>query len=143
FSLSTAERQTKLEQLADNGIRLIKEQHDLESRQTELFGLRMPADQFKEDVEDASSYWLSAPSLERLVVEYLRERAGKEESALTGDGAKKRLRLAREAREALLKDFASIENKTSPIAREWETWLRGNDPNLSITFNSSYAVEDR
>jgi hypothetical protein len=100
LSLSPAERQAKLEQLADNGIRLVKEQQDLEARQTELFGLRMPADQFKQDIEDASSYWLSAPLLERLVAEYLSDRSGKEDSLLTGEGAKKRLRLAREAREA-------------------------------------------
>lgn len=143
LSLSPAERQAKLEQLADNSIRLFKEQQDLESRQTELFGLRMPGDQFKQDVKDASSYWLSGPSLERLVVEYLRARAGKEESPLTGDGAKKRLLLARDARESLLKDFVSIENRTSPIAREWENWLKGNDPNLAVTFDSACAVEDR
>ena len=143
LSLSPAERQEKLKQLADNSIRLVKEQQELETRQTELFGLRMPADQFKQDIEDASSYWLSASSLERLVVEYLRGRAGKEESPLTGDGPKKRLRLAREAREALLKDFASIENRTSPIAREWETWLKGNEPNLAVTFDSALSVEDR
>ncbi|HNR30495.1 MAG TPA: SNF2-related protein [Candidatus Hydrogenedentes bacterium] len=143
LSLSPAERQAKLEQLADNSIRLVKEQQDLETRQTELFGLRMPADQFKQDIEDASSYWLSATSLERLVVEYLRGRAGKEESPLSGDGPKKRLRLAREVREALLKDFAAIENRTSPIAREWETWLKGNEPNLAVTFDSACAVEDR
>ena len=143
LSLSPADRQAKLQQLADNSIRLVKEQQDLESRQTELFGLRMPADQFKQDIEDASSYWLSAFSLARLVVEYLRDRAGKEESPLSGDGPKKRLRLAREAREALLRDFAAIENRTSPIAREWETWLKGNDPNLAVTFDAACAVEDR
>jgi len=143
LALSPAERQAKLEQLADNSIRLVKEQQDLETCQTELFGLRMPSDQFKQDIEDASSYWLSAPSLERLVVEYLRGRAGKEESPLTGDGSKKRLRLAHEAREALLKDFAAIENRTSPVARDWETWLKGNEQNLAVTFDSALAVEDR
>ena len=143
LSLSPEERQAKLKQLADNSIRLVKEQQDLETSQTELFGLSMPRKQFEKDIEDASSYWLLASSLERLVVEYLRDRAGKEESLLTGDGPKKRLRLAREVREALLKDFAAIENRTSPIAREWETWLKGNEPNLAVTFESACAVEDR
>jgi len=143
LSLSPAERQVKLEQLADNSIRLVKEQQDLETRQTELFGLRMPADQFRRDIEDASSYWLSALSLERLIVEYLRGRAGKEESPLSGDGPKKLLRLDRKAREALLKDFGVIENRTSPIARDWETWLKGNDPNLAVTFDCALASKDR
>jgi len=143
ISLSPAERQAKLEQLADNSIHLVKEQEDLETAQTELFGLGLPTDPFKDDVEDASSYWLSARSLERLVAAYLRDRAEKEESPLSGDGPKKRLRLALEAREALLKDFAGIQNKTSPVARDWERWLKGNDPNLAVTFDSDYAVADR
>ncbi len=143
LSLSPAERRARLEQLADNSIRLVKEQQDLETRQTELFGLRLSAEQFKQDIEDASSYWLSASSLERLVVEYLHDRAGKEQSPVTGDGPRKRLLLAREARETLLKDFAAIENRTSRVAREWETWLKGNDPNLAFTFDPDHAVEDR
>lgn len=143
LSLTPAEREAKLDLLADNSIRLVREQQDLENRQTELFGLKIPGDQFKQEVEDASSFWLSATSLERLVVQYLSARAGKAESPLLGDGPKKRVLLAREARDRLLIDFASVENKSSPIARDWETWLKGNDPNLTVTFDSSCAVEDR
>ena len=43
LALSSAERQAKLDQLADNSIRLVREQQDLEVRQTELFGLQVPA----------------------------------------------------------------------------------------------------
>ncbi len=143
LSLSAAERQAKLDQLADNSIRLVKEQQDLEIRQTELFGLRVPFDQFKQDVEDASSYWLSAPSLERLVSLYLRTRAGKEDSPLIGNGRKKHLRLSRAARDALLKDFNALESKGTTLAREWEVWLKGNDPHLTATFDSAYAAGDR
>jgi hypothetical protein len=73
----------------------------------------------------------------------LGSRGGKEASVLTGEGAKKRLLLSREVRETLLKDFANIKNRTSPIAREWETWLKGKEPNLAVTFDSACAVEDR
>lgn len=143
LSLSVAERQAKLDQLADNSIRLVKEQQDLEVRQTELFGLNVPMDRFQQDVDDASSYWLAAPSLERLVTLYLRARTAREESPLVGDGPRKLLRLSREARDALLKDFRSLTNRTTTIAREWETWLKGNDPNLAVTFDSAYGAEDR
>jgi hypothetical protein len=121
----------------------VKEQQDLETRQTELFGLRVPLDQFKEDVENASSFWLSAASLERLATQYLRTRTGKDESSLVGDGPKKLLRLSRAARDVVLKDFAGLQNRGTTIAREWETWLKGNDPHLTITFDSAYAAEDR
>jgi ATP-dependent helicase HepA len=143
LTLSAAERRAKLDLVADNSIRLVKEQQDLETRQTELFGLRVPLDQFKEDVENASSFWLSAASLERLAALYLRTRTGKEESPLIGDGPKKLLRLSRAARDAVLKDFAGLQNRGTTIAREWELWLKGNDPHLTVTFDSAYAAQDR
>ena len=143
LSLSAAERQAKLDLLADNSIRLVKEQQDLETRQTELFGLHVPLDQFKQDVEEASSYWLSASALERLISLYLRTRAGKEDSPLIGEGPKKLIRLSRAARDTVLKDFAALQNKGTTVAREWEVWLKGNDPHLTVTFDSAYAVQDR
>jgi superfamily II DNA or RNA helicase len=42
FSLSEDDRGLKLQQLADNKIRLIQEQEELEERQVELFGIRLP-----------------------------------------------------------------------------------------------------
>ena len=143
LSLSKSERQAKLDQLADNSIRFIREQQDLEARQTELFGLRVPADRFKEDVQNASSYWLSAEALERLASYYLQRVAGTEIPPLMGDGPRKLLRLSRTAREALLADFRKLPNRTTPVAREWESWLKGNEPHLVITFNASYSSDDR
>ena len=143
LSLSASERQAKLDQLADNSIRLVKEQQDLEVRQTELFGLQVPLDQFKQDVEDASSYWLSAASLERLVSHYLCRSADKQASPFIGKGPKKLLRLPRAVRDALLKDFGALQNRSTTIAREWDAWLRGNDPHLTVTFDSACATQDR
>ena len=45
FSLTEEERRSKLQQLADNKIRLIQEQEELEQRQLELFGIRLPENQ--------------------------------------------------------------------------------------------------
>ncbi len=143
FSLSPDERQAKLDQLADNSIRLVKEQQDLEERQTELFGLRVPTDQFKHEVEQASSFWLSPEALLRLVTHYLQTRTAKEDPAIIGEGARKLLRVSRAARDTLLADFAELTAKTSPISREWENWLKGNDPHMVITFDAAYAAEDR
>ena len=142
LTLSAAERQAKLDQLADNSIRLVKEQQDLESRQTELFGLSVPREQFREDMENASSYWLSAASLERLATLYLRNHTGREDSPIIGEGPKKLLRLSRAARNAVLRDFATLKNRTSAIAREWEHWLKGGDPHLAVTFDAAYASQD-
>jgi len=56
FSLSEVERREQLQQLADNKIRLIQEQNDLEQKQLELFGIRLPQDQMKREIEQASSF---------------------------------------------------------------------------------------
>ena len=59
FTLTTDERRGKLQQLADNKIRLIREQQELENRQAELFALRPPVVRAEEELQDASSRWLS------------------------------------------------------------------------------------
>ena len=141
--LTEEERQAKLDQLADNSIRLVKEQRDLENRQTELFGLRLPVDQFQQDVDDATSYWLTPDSIDRLVRHYLKSITGKEEAPVVGDGPKKTLRISRPARDALLADFGKLTSRATTVAREWEMWLKGADPNLSVTYDSACAKDDR
>ena len=54
-----------IQQLAENDIRLLHEQDELEKKQVELFGIR-PASQRGPD-ESAEAIWLAAPALERLV----------------------------------------------------------------------------
>ena len=141
--LTEEERQARLDQLADNSIRLVNEQRDLEKGQTELFGLRLPADQFRQDVEDATSYWLTPESIDRLVTHYLKSVTGKEDSPILGEGPKKTLRISRVHREALLADFVKLTNRRSTVAREWEMWLKGAKPILSVTYDSTYAKDDR
>ena len=143
LALSAVERKAKLDQLADNSIRLVREQQDLEVRQTELFGLHVPSDQFRRDVEDAASYWLSATSLERLVSIYLRDHAVSKDFPLRGDGPKQLLRLSRTARTSILKDYLDMGRNSTTIARDWETWLKGSDPHLTVTFDSAYSSQDR
>jgi ATP-dependent helicase HepA len=143
LSLSPAERQAKLDLLADNSIRMFREQQDLEERQTQLFGLRVPLDQFKKDVDQASSYWLSPNALLRLAKQYLQIRTTKEDPVILGESPKKLLRLSRAARDILLADFASLPTRTAVVAREWENWLKGSDPQMVITFDAAYAAEDR
>ena len=141
--LTEDERQAKLDQLADNSIRLLTEQRDLENRQTELFGLSLPADQFQQDVDDATSYWLTPDSIDRLVTHYLKSVTGKEAAPVFGDGPKKTLRISRTGRDALLADFVKLTSRTATVAREWEMWLKGTEPNLSVTYDSACGKDDR
>ena len=142
FSLNEEERRAKLQQLADNEIRLIQEQEKLEQGQLELFGIRLPKDQMKEEIEEASSYWLSPPSLQRLVTLYLQNACGKDQAFILGERPLKTLRLSQDARNSLLRDFRQLPRQNTPVYREWETWLKGSEPHLSVTFEPDCASQN-
>jgi hypothetical protein len=141
FALSEEERKSKLQQLADNKIRLIREQEELEQRQLELFGIRLPADQMKKEIEEASSFWLSPVSIHRLVTLYLQQTCGKEQEFILGEKPLKTLRLSQEARSNLLRDFQRLSRQNTGAYREWENWLKGENPHLPITFESECATQ--
>ncbi len=139
LALSTEERQRKLEIIADNDIRVIQEQAQLEEQQAELFGLRLPQ-QFKDDeVEQAESFWLTPQSLQRLVQSYLEKSCGAGQEYLLGEKTLKTLRISQSGRDALLSDFKKSPKKKSHLHREWENWLKGNEPHLAVTFDAASA----
>lgn len=142
YMLSEDERREKLQQLADNKILLIQEQERLEQRQMELFGIRIPEDRMKQEIEDASSFWLSPESILRLVSNYIKQKNRKEQEFILGDKSLKTLRLSQEIRNKLLADFRQIPRQQhSHFYRDWEKWLKGADPHLSITFDSDCATQ--
>ncbi len=141
YALSGEDRRAKLQQLADNKIRLVREQEKLEQQQMELFGIRLPEDHMKKEVEEATSFWLSPASLQRLVAIYLNGICGEEREFMLGEKALKTLRLSQEARTALLRDFRQLPRQTAPDYRAWEKWLKGGDPHLSITFAADCATQ--
>ena len=142
YLLGEEDRRAKLQQLADNKIRLIQEQEKLERQQVELFGIRLPEDQMKKEIEDASSFWLSPSSLHRLVTLYLQNICGKEQEFILGEKPLKTLRLSQNARNSLLQDFQRLPRQNTPLYREWESWLKGSEQHLSITFDPSCASQN-
>ena len=142
FDLTPAERDRRLRQLADNGIRQITEEQELEAKQAELFGLNLPNQSWRQEIEDAESYWLSSSALQRCVTLYLAQRLSQEQEYLLGEKVLKTLRLSQEARAKLLEDFRRLPRSTEPVAREWEKWLKGGLPNLSVTFDQTTAAEN-
>ena len=135
-ALSREERKEKLQQLADNQIRLMQEHESLEAQQLDLFSINLPDNQMEKDVENATNFWLSARSIQRLVTRYLQQHFGADREFILGERPLKTLRLSEEARSTLLQDFRQLSRERSPIYREWEDWLRRADPHLSITFDS-------
>ncbi len=142
FTLSDSDRHAQFQQLADNKIRTIQEQEKLEEKQLELFGIRLPEDRMKREIEDASSFWLTPTSIQRLVTVYLQNACGTDHEFILGENPLKTLRLSQDARSAILRDFSRISRKRDSVYREWETWLKGGDPHLSITFESNCAIQN-
>ena len=142
YSLSEEDRRNKLQQLADNEILLVQEQEKLEQQQVEFFGIRLPEDQIKKEIKEATSFWLSSSSLHRLVTLYLQNTCWKEQEFILGEKPLKTLRLSQEARNRLLHDFQQLPGQKTPPHREWEAWLKGSDPHLSITFESDCASQN-
>ncbi|MFV0420807.1 helicase-related protein [Oleidesulfovibrio sp.] len=140
FALSEEERNSKLQQLADNKIRFIQEQEALEQKQAELFGIQLPQEQLNREIADATSFWLAPASLHRLVAIYLQRVCGKEQEFILGEKPLKTLRLAQESRANLLKDFHKLQRKNTSAYREWENWLKGGSQRLPITFESTCAM---
>ena len=141
YTLSDEDRREKFQQLADNKIRLIKEQEELEEKQMELFGIRLREVQLKEEIQDASSFWLSPASLLRLVRVYLQNTFGTDQEFILGEKSLKTLRLSQDARNTLLRDLSRLSRQNTPVYREWENWLKGGAPHLSITFESDCATQ--
>jgi len=139
FELTEEERQEKLQQLADNKIRLVQEQEELEKRQVELFGIRLPEDQMRQEIEEASSFWLTPGSMQRLVSIYLQQTCGRDQDFILGEKALKALRLSQDARGILLHDFRKLPRQNTTAYRDWENWLKGPKPHLPITFESDCA----
>ena len=141
YALTQGERRTKLQQLADNQIRLIQEQETLEVQQLDLFGLRFPDDRMEKEVENASSFWLSPSSIQRLVTRYLHQKIGTAQEFILGEKPLKTLRLSEGARNALLEDFQRFPREKTRVYRDWEKWLKGSEQHLSVTFGADCATQ--
>lgn len=141
FTLDEEERQERLRQLSDNVIRQFQEEEELESKQSELFGLNVPKPTWREDIEAAESFWLSPDAVSDAVATYLSRRLGNDAELLLGDKPLKTLRLGQNARNILLVDYGLLPRSTDPVAREWEKWLKGGQPILAVTFDQETAAE--
>ncbi len=141
YELTREERREKLKQLADNKILLVQEQEKLEAQQLDLFGLRFPEDRMEKEVKEASSFWLTPASIQRLVTRYLSQKIGTEQEFILGEKSLKTLRLSEGARSTLLGDFQQFSREKTRVYREWERWLKGSDQHLSITFEADCATQ--
>lgn len=142
FSLSEAGRSQRLQQLADNKIRQIEEEQQLEQRQGELFGLNIAAASWEQRLAQSRNHWLEPVALGRAVASYLTRRLGREQEYLLGDKSLKTLRVGVEGRASLLEDYRKLPRSTDPMSRAWEKWLKGTAPTVQVTFEQEAAVDN-
>lgn len=141
FELTQEERIDKLKQLEDNQIRLIQEQESLEAQQLELFSDPLSKHSMEKEIEEASSFWLTPASIQRLVTHYLQQKLGAEQEFILGEKSLKTLRLSEDARNTLLRDLQQLPREKTKVYREWEEWLKGTDQHLTITFEAESATQ--
>ena len=142
FVLTEDERAARLQQLADNGIRRIKEEQELEEKESQLFGLNVPKQSWREDIEAAENAWLSSSAIQGCVTTYLKMKLGSDSEYIQGDKPLKNLRLSQAARNTLLADCGGLKRSMDPVARQWEKWLKGGAPNLPVTFDQDTGSEN-
>ena len=141
FNLTREEKANRLQQLAENEIRAIQEQANLEEVQANFFGLSLPS-RDEQLIKQASSFWLSPKMLANLVESYLgRLESGKALRSLA-EKLVITLKLGLDTREKLLLDFKAL-NLTGASAQNWQRWLKNNDPYITITFDATTAAERR
>lgn len=141
-TLTDTERKAKLEQMADNEVRKVQELNRLESEEKELFGFDLSNYTVSKEIQEAESPFLSPRSIQHLVEMYLSQRLGGN-SYILGDGTMKTLRLSASARAEILADLRSLSGLRSSLRRKWEVYLKGNNPNHPITFDSDAAEKNR
>ena len=140
--LTESERRKKLEDMADNEVRKLKELSRLENEGKGLFGFDLSSYTVAKDVQEAESPWLTPSSLQFLVQRYLVAKLG-EGNYLLGNGEIKTLKLSLSARATLKEDFRKLSGSRSAIKRMWEHYLKGNNPNLPLTFVQESAEQNR
>lgn len=141
LSLTPEEQAQRLKQLADNEVRAVQEQVRLEEDQSKLFGLTLPS---PDDgmIQKASSFWLSASRLANLVGLYLDSVGALNVLPAFERKLTLNLQLGQDVRSRLLADFKEM-NLTGATASSWERWLKGGDPNISLTFDQAMANDRR
>ena len=141
LQLTLEEQARRLQQLADNEIRVVQEQMLLEEQQATLFGLSVPK-QDEELIKSASSFWLTPPRIRNLIERYFSALEGGRSYKLQGRQPMVSVQLNQEMRNRLIDDFKAV-SQFGAVDRSWERWLKGSDPYLRVTFDPATADEDR
>lgn len=136
ISLSDKEKEEKLSKIAENKCKRMLDQKKMEKEQEKLFSLP----QALSNAETFENYWTSPIAIEQLVLAYLKSKTG-ETDAILGVGEKRTLRLSKEVKNSLLKDYQVLPKKKGKIYKNWEDYLKSADQFCQITFDTAFACK--
>lgn len=141
ISLSADQRREKLEQVALNECRKLKQQQEMEKQQSALF--TMPSEfSNHHSLQDYENVWVSPESLEELTSEFLREKTNATNPIVGVSENQRKLRLPQEAKSILWKDYLKINGKRCKDFRKWENYLRSTEPYAPLSFFPDEAVQN-
>ena len=142
LDLTPEQQAERLQQLADNQVRTVVEQRELEEKSSALMGIDLPPE-YHQALDDASSDWLTPTAIASLVAEYLADR----DISLSHDLAtatSATMRLSAEHREALLRDLdTTLGAGGDPIVGKWRSLLRSSQQWVRLTVDTVAADADR
>ena len=139
YKLNSIEIKNKLQQLADNQIRLLQEQEQLERKQLDLFGINFPQINIQQEIDAASSFWLTPNALYELITRYLKLINDNVDVSISGSDKIKSIRVSEKIRKKLLIDFFHLPNIKNSVNQNWEKFLRSDNSYLKIIIDYNFA----
>ena len=140
--LSEQERREMLDKLADNQIRNLLEEKNLENSQAELFGIDFSRAKTCDDIQAAESCWVSPAAIKNLLRLYLKEVTGREFN-LQGARGSQKIKLKSPEKSLLLQELRKTQKGRNYQRRIWERWLKSSSEDCEITFEQEIAAENR
>lgn len=141
--LTEAERNMKIEKMADNEVMKVQEMQRLEQEEKSLYGFDLSNFIQNKDVQDAENMWITPQSVQEMVETFLRDYLD-DGKYIRGKGDLKNLRLSQDKRRKLLENLGEVKITNNNTAfRLWKAYLKSAKPTLAITFDSVCAKDNR
>ena len=141
--LTEAERNMKIEKMADNEVMKVQEMQRLEQEEKSLYGFDLSDFIQNKDVQDAENTWITPQSIQEMVEMFLNDYL-EEGEYIRGKSDLKSLRLAQDKRRKLLEYLKDVKiANTNNASRLWKAYLKSAKPNLQVTFDSVCAKDNR
>lgn len=141
--LTEAERNMKIEKMADNEVMKVQEMQRLEQEEKSLYGFDLSNFIQNKDVQDAENMWITPQSIQEMVEMFLSDYLDEGEY-IRGKSDLKSLRLAQDKRKKLLEHLKGVTiTNTNNASRLWKAYLKSAKPTLQVTFDSVCAKDNR